>query len=133
MRELDRGQQSRKLGLKKTAVIATIGALGGAGVFSSVVARPERQVTPEPASFHAGYSIGRDVVNGELLVIDDGNNVVGPLGDGEFENGVQVTPLLHLRGGKIQDVAVGWIAEDSSGRFLDSGSIKAVLPEELRK
>lgn len=91
----------------------------------SEVPGAEETQTPEEASeFLPGDRVGFDIPLNTFVIVDPEGNIRGLLGDGSFDNGVQVTILYHLRGGKVQDVPIGWVAKSPSGERLESSELK---------
>lgn len=85
----------------------------------------EREVAQGKAViFTPENSVGYDFKLHQFFVLDSNRCPIGPFGDGEFENGVRVNILYHLRGGKVKDVPKAWVAKDENGNFMVSGILK---------
>jgi len=95
------GERDRNLGWKGAALVTAMSILGGAAVGANYAPYPEKQATPEPRTFLEGYSVGLDPMSSELVVVNEEKEVVNPLGNGGFDNGVQIDVIYHLRGGKV--------------------------------
>lgn len=114
------------------ALVATLSACSGG--LGEVSPGPIDVETPTPTTgeviqptelFTAENSVGYDYNLHEFVVLDENGCFLGLFGDGVFDNGVTVNVLYHLRGGRIKDVPIAWVAKDSQGNITTSGSIIA--------
>lgn len=80
--------------------------------------------TPEPRTFQEGYGIGVDLDSKSYHILNEEGESLGLLGNGELENGIDVTILMHSIGKKVTGPAIGWVAVDSEGRRLSGGNLQ---------